>query len=642
MSLLFEPVRLGSVTLRNRIVFPPMTTGYEEKGVITPRSRTFYRTVARGGAGLIVLGDVSIQPSFAPTPYLYDDGFIPGVRTLVDEVHAEGACISAQLFHQEYDTTEIGRLMRTEGREAAMKQLHVDMDDYCNRLDLDELDRIRERFRLAALRVQDAGFDMIQLHGDRLLGMFSSGVLNRRTDAYGGSLANRARFVLEVVKTIRAAVPELPIEYKLAIIRTDPPSGKAGPTLAEAQVMAGWLEEAGVCGFHVALANHGGIGETIPAMGTQPFGCFVDLAAGIKRVSRVPVTAVGRILQPQFAARVVESGQADLVGIGRGLIADPEWPRKVQRGQLGELRLCIMCNHCASSLMTQHPLRCTVNPTIGDEQSSEIVRVTHARRILVLGGGPAGMEAAHVAASRGHEVTLVEQGAALGGQLPLCAAPPFKQEVEHLTEYLKRQVAARGVKVRLGNRAALEALLDDVRPAAVIVATGGSPAMPSLPGCDDAHVVSAWVVLAGEITVGNRVAIVGGGAVGVETALYLAPRGVEVTIVEQLDRIATGESSTILPFIEKEIARQGVRVLTGHRVAAIESGGLRITTPDGATTLIGCDTVVIAAGTRPNATFKDTIEARGVDWYAVGDCSDGRTGTLAGAVRDGFLAGMAV
>ncbi|MEI6669213.1 MAG: FAD-dependent oxidoreductase [Acidobacteriota bacterium] len=639
---LFEPVSLGPLTLRNRIVFPPMTTGYEEKGMVTPRSRTFYRGIAEGGAALIIVGDVSIQPSFAPTPYIYDDSFVPGLRELVDEVHAAGALVGAQLFHQEYDTADIGRVMKAEGREAAMVRLHADMNDYCNRLTLDDIAAIGERFRLAALRVRDAGFDLIQLHGDRLLGMFTSGILNRRTDGYGGSLRNRARFALEIVQTVREAVPDLPIEYKLAIIRTDPPMGKGGPTVEEAQTLAGWLEAAGVVGFHVALANHGSIGDTIPAMGTQPFGCFVDLAEAVKRATHLPVTAVGRIVDPEFAEHIVATGRADLIGIGRGLIAEPQWPRAVARGDRADLRICIMCNHCTGSLMSSQPLRCAINAMVGEIDPVAIVPAAPPRRVLVVGGGPAGMEAAHVAARRGHRVTLVEREPQLGGQLPLCSTPWFKQEMTRLTDFLSAQVVRYGVDVRLGVDASIGALLDQFHPDAVIVATGVTPVVPAVPGMDGPHVMTAWRALAEPSRLGRRVLVVGGGAVGVETALFLAARGAEVTIIEMLDAIATGESATILPFIHAQIAQHRIRVLTRHRVIAVEPGGARVATADGATTWIESDTIVVAAGTRRNATFGDELAAVGVEHHLVGDCSATSAGTLAGAIRDGFWAGIKV
>jgi 2,4-dienoyl-CoA reductase-like NADH-dependent reductase (Old Yellow Enzyme family)/thioredoxin reductase len=639
---LFQPIALGPLTLRNRIVFPPMTTGYEEKGRVTPRSRAFYRNVARGGAGLVVIGDVSIQPSFAPTPFAHDDSFVPGLRELVGDVHAEGARIAAQLFHQEYDTAEIGRVMQVEGREAARRKLHHDMEDYCNRLTTADIAAILDRFRRAAERVREAGFDLIQVHGDRLVGMFTSGVLNKRTDEYGGPLRNRARFALEVVQTIREAVPDVPVEYKLSIIRTDPPLGKAGPTLEEAQVMAGWLEAAGVVGFHVALANHGSIGDTIPAMGTQPYGCFVDLAEGVKRSAHVPVTAVGRILDPAFAEEVLASGRADLVGIGRGLIAEPDWPRLVERGDTADMRVCIMCNHCAGSLMSSQPLQCAINATIGEAGPVEIEPAAAPRRVLVIGSGPAGMEAAHVAARRGHRVTLVERKGELGGQLPLCSAPPHKHELSRLTRYLTAQVERQGVHVRPGSGASIGELLDEVKPDAVIVATGATPSSLPVPGIDRPSVATAWDVMSGAVQVGPRTAIVGGGSVGVETALLLGPRGVSVTIVEMLDAVGAGESPTVMPFIHAQLARHGVRVLTKHRVASVEADGLRVATPDGATIAIECDTVVMAVGTRRNQTFAEEIAARGLECHVVGDCREGSPGTIAGAIRDGFWAGMAV
>jgi NADPH-dependent 2,4-dienoyl-CoA reductase/sulfur reductase-like enzyme len=472
--------------------------------------------------------------------------------------------------------------------------------------------------------------------------MFTSRLLNRRTDAYGGSLQNRARFALEVVHAIREAVPDLPIEYKLSIIRTDPPMGKAGPTVEEGQVLAGWLEGAGVAGFHVALANHGAIGDTIPAMGTQPYGCFVDLAEAVKHVAHVPVTAVGRILDPEFAASIIASGKADMVGIGRGLIAAPEWPRDVERGQTDDLRMCIMCNHCASSLMSSQPLRCAINPTVGETDAVTIAPAAAPRRVLVIGGGPAGMEAAHIAARRGHDVTLVEREPRLGGQLPLCSAPPFKHEISRLTQYLTTQVARQGVHVRVNSNTPAEALLDEIRPDTVIVATGVSPATLPVPGMDREKVVSAWSVLADKVSVGPRAVIVGGGSVGVETALFLAPRGVEVTIVEILETIAGGESTTILPFIHAQLERYRVRVLTQHRVLSVEEDGLCVAASDGTAFSIECGTVVIAAGTRPNPTFTGEIIARGIECHVVGDCSDSSTGTLAGAIHGGFRAGMQV
>jgi NADPH-dependent 2,4-dienoyl-CoA reductase/sulfur reductase-like enzyme len=252
------------------------------------------------------------------------------------------------------------------------------------------------------------------------------------------------------------------------------------------------------------------------------------------------------------------------------------------------------------------------------------------------------MEAAHIAARRGHQVTLVEREPRLGGQLPLCSAPPFKHEISRLTLYLTTQVARRGVQVRVGVDTSVEALLDGLRPDAVIVATGVSPATLPIPGMDRANVVSAWSVLAEAVPVGPRAVIVGGGSVGVETALFLAPRGVEVTIVEILEKIAGGESATILPFIHAQLEHYRVRVLTQHRVLSVEEDGLRVAASDGTALSIACDTVVIAAGTRRNPTFAGEIIARGIECHVEGDCADTSAGTLAGAIHGGFWAGMKI
>lgn len=640
MRTLFDPVPFGPLTLRNRIVFPPLTTSYEERGFVTPRAKQFYATLARGGAAMIVIGDVTIQPSFAQTPYLYDDGFIPGLRELTDAIHREGALAAAQIFCQEYDVAEAGRLLQTKGRGAAAEYVHHAMETYCNEVSIADIAAIQDRFAATAVRARQAGFDVIQVHGDRLIGMFSSPILNKRTDHYGGDLENRARFAREVVRRVRAAVPDMAIDYKLAIIRTDPPMGRGGPTLPEARQMAPWLVEDGAQGFHVCLANHGSLAETTPAMGTQPFGCFLDLAAGIRQVVSVPVTGVGRIVSPALARRAVEDGIVDLVGIGRGLVADPEWPRKVQAGRDHDVRQCIMCNYCTDSIMKRQPLACAINATIGSAEPVEVTPAPAPRRVFVVGAGPGGLEAARIAAERGHHVTLFDARDSLGGQLRLCSTPSFKTEINNVTDFLTRQVDALGVNIRLGTTVTADFISGET-PDAIVVATGSTPTWPRVPGHDLPHVVTAWAALDGT-PVGARVAVIGGGSVGIESALFLAERGAQVTIVEMLPAIGEGESATIKPFLHRLMEKYRVRAMPGHLLVSIHPGHIVVADERRDEHALPCDTVVMATGVKPDDSLARELQSRGIAFTAVGDCTGTDGGTIAHAIHGGFRAGNGV
>lgn len=647
MSILFEPIQVGRVVLRNRIVFAPMNTFHENRGEITDQSIVFYQRIARGGAGLVVFGDCSVQPSVTLTPGIFADRFIPGLKRLVNAVHTQGAHIAAQLSHHEYDIAEMIATAQKEGRNAATKLLREDSKNFANRASLDQIRRIQDLFVAAALRAQEAGFDLIQLQGDRLMGLFSSPMLNTRQDRYGGSLENRMRFTLEVISKIRAAAPELPIDYRLALIRANPATGgltlvgKGGPTLDEARKAAPWMVNAGVNSFLVCQANHGDIRDVIPPAGAAPYGCFVDLAASVKQVVDVPVAAGGRIIRPGMAETVLIQGKADLVALGRPLLCDPEWGVKAEERRETEIRECIMCNHCTTSLQTQKPVVCAVNAQTGSGIELEVVSADQSRRVVVIGGGPAGMEAARVAAVRGHSVILIERANTLGGQIRLATVAPHKEEMKRLSAYLMREMPRLWVDVRLGTEATVD-LIRSLAPDRIIIATGARPLtkVRGLEEEDEPILLDAWQVLLGESQPGQRVIIIGGGRVGLETAIFLAAQKKTVTVIEMQTDVGAGIISSSLSILLETLNKYGVQILTNHKVNSILSDGVVVETP-GERRVIAADSVVNAVNTRrPQRELIERLKSEGIDCMVVGDCAGDQARGLEDAIHEGFRAGL--
>ena len=633
-NVILQPIEVGGQTFKNRIMFPPLTTGYEKNGMISEQDMGFYTRLAKGGVGYIVMGDVAPINSFSPTPKLFDDSQIPAFKALADSVHAYGTKLGVQLFHPEYDVDAINSLFMQKKFDEMRQRLHHDMMFFTDEVSEEMLMAIIDKMCACAVRAQKAGVDVIQIHGDRLNGCLCSTRMNHRTDKFGGSLENRVRFARMLTRAIRKAVPDMVIDYKLSIVT--PQRGKGGIDEADAVQFAQWLVEDGVDMFHVAQANHtGNMADTIPPMGVQPYGFFVKIAGDIKKAVNVPVSAVGRIVDAEMAARVIESGMADMVAMGRPLLADPDWGTKIAAGKACDIRRCISCNKgCTDAIQNRQFLSCVLNAENGYENTRSIQPAAQKKKIAVLGGGPAGLEAARVAALRGHDVTLFEKTTTLGGQLNIACVPPRKEEMRRAAQDLIHAVCNAGVHLCMGQTRTAEQL-KDAGFEAVINAVGAHSAAPRIPGIDSVNVADAWKVLTGEQQVYGTVAVIGGGMVGCETAEYLAARGCKVSVIEMMDKIAAGESTTILPTLLENYKTYGVEQYPSHKVKEFRMDAVVCENKDGAEVTIPCDYIVLAMGARSNAFDAAALEAAGIPVYSIGDAA-GKAADISNAIRTGY------
>lgn len=637
---ILKPIKVGKTTFKNRIMFPPLTTGYEERdGAIGEQCFQFYRRLAEGGTGYIVIGDVAPVATFTPTPKLFREEHIPPFRRLADACHSYDCRLGIQLFHPEYDVDALNALF-AQGKMAEVRQkLHHDLQHFINEVTEEQLQLLLDRMEACAKLAARAGVDCIEIHGDRLVGSLCSKILNHRTDSYGGSFENRTRFALALVARLKQAVPDMVIDYKLPVItplKGGGLRGKGGLELDEAKQLALLLEQAGVDMIHVAQANHtGNMADTIPPMGTQPYGFTVSCAAEIKKLVSIPVSCVGRIVSPSAAEAIVSSGKADIVGLGRSLLSDPDFARKCEEGHPACVRECIMCNKgCTDNIQNRAFLSCILNAENGYEGQRVITPAQTKKKIAVIGAGVAGLEAARVAAVKGHTVTVFEQSLQAGGQVLLASVPPRKEEMLRILNYYEAVFQKLPVSFRFGTTLLPEDYTDYDE---IIAATGAYNFIPPIPGHELPIVASAWDVLAKKSIVFGKVVIIGGGLVGVETAEYLAKAGCEVTIVEMLDAIAKEESGTILPTLTEELDNYGVIRHTHTKLDEIHPDFVTVTTETADTKPktfeIPADFVVMAVGARkqlPN--LKDCP----LPIHYVGDCSGERPSNIEHAIKSAY------
>lgn len=643
---ILEPIKVGKTTFKNRIMFPPLTTGYEERdGSIGEQSFQFYKRLAEGGVSYIVIGDVAPVATFSPTPKLFKEEQIAPFKRLADACHEHDCKLGIQLFHPEYNVDALNELFAQGKMDEARARLHHDMQHFINEVTEEQLNTLLDRMEACAKLAERAGVDCIEIHGDRLVGSLCSKILNHRTDHYGGSFENRTRFALALVERLKKAVPGMVIDYKLPVItplKEGGLRGKGGLELDEAKELAVLLEKAGVDTLHVAQANHtGNMADTIPPMGTQPYGFTVYCAEEIKKLVNIPVSCVGRIVTPEAAEAIVSSGKADIVGLGRSLLTDPDFVKKCEAGNTCCVRTCIMCNKgCTDNIQNRAFLSCVLNAENGYEGKRVITPAEKKKNVAVIGAGIAGLEAARVAATKGHNVTVFEKSLQAGGQLLIASVPPRKEEMMRILNYYQAVLATLPVTFRFGTTLAPENYTDYDD---IIVATGASNFVPPIPGHELPIVVSAWDVLAKKSVVFGKVAVIGGGLVGVETAEYLAGLGCEVTIVEMLDAIAKEESNTILPTLTKELDSYGVVRYTNTKLDEIHPDSVTVTTTASdippKTFDIPVNFVVMAVGARKQLPEMSDCP---VPVHYVGDCGGERPSNIDHAVKSAYDAANAL
>ncbi|MDO8491661.1 MAG: FAD-dependent oxidoreductase, partial [Dehalococcoidia bacterium] len=515
---LFEPCRIGRMDIRNRIVMPPMNTNYGgEDCRVTQHMKDYYEARARGGAGLVIVEAVCVDfPEGTGVVHelnVSDDSCIAGLTELAEVIRKHGARAAIQLHHAGRDSeSKITGLQPVAPSPIPMPG----GGEMPREMSSGEIEEIVSRFARAAERVRKAGFDGVEIHGaaDYLIAEFLSPAANKRADKYGGSLENRARLLRDVIKAVRDRVgADYPVWCRLNGMEY---GVEGGLTREDCQEIARLAERAGADAIHLGMWGIGAH-QMAAAFPSVP-GALLSIAEGIKRVVTVPLVAVGR-LTPEVAEQALHEGKADLTSMGRALIADPDLPNKVEQGRASDIVPCIACLRCGVRIRyEQKEMRCTVNPACGREEEYRIRPAETPKRVLVVGGGPAGMEAARVAALRGHQVTLCERSDRLGGQLHLAAIPPGKRPlIEPLASYLAAQMENNGIAVKL-NTEVDQAMLRDAAPEVVVVAAGMTPFAPQILGIAAANVVLAEDVLTGKAQVGDRVVIIGGELVGCETA----------------------------------------------------------------------------------------------------------------------------
>jgi 2,4-dienoyl-CoA reductase-like NADH-dependent reductase (Old Yellow Enzyme family)/thioredoxin reductase len=625
---LFEPYTIRSLELKNRLICAPCERNYANvDGSVTQQYIDYLVERAKGGVGLIIPESMYTDPvgrGHIRQLGIYSDHLIPGLKRMTKAVHQHGAKIASELmFTGREASSYITGFQPVAPSPVACKVLAG--GDAPRELTKDEIKKLIDDYGEAARRSVEAGFDLVEVHGAHgyIIGQFLSPFTNKRTDEYGSSFENRMRFPLEIVAKVREVVGD---HYPLAYRMSADEKIEDGLHINDMVIFSKRLEEAGIDLIDVSA----GIYESVIWIAQPmafPRGCLVDLGWEIKKNVKIPVSIVGRINHPDLAEEILATQKADFIAIGRALHADPYWPMKVQQGEVEGIRICPACMSCSDQLATNLPITCAINPEAGRERELAIKRAKKRKKVLVVGAGPAGMEAARVAHLRGHQVILMEKEKRMGGQLVYASRSPHKKEFEEVIRFLERQLKKLKVDVRLGKEVTATTI-KRIKPDAVVIATGATPASPFTPGVDKQHVHTAIDVLDELVALTGKTVVIGGGLVGLETALYLVEHGVApVVITEPTDKLGGNVGLRMGWYVRNAVTTHpDIEVRTETTVEAIKDDSI-VVQKKGVFEELPAKNVILAVGMRNNNLLAEEVRANGSvqELYIVGDCSIPRT-----------------
>ena len=613
---LLSKFKINSLLLDNRMVMPPMATYFaDQEGRVTDKITAYYRQRAAGGVGYITIEHTGVRADGRASKnmlMIHTDEHIEGLTKLVNAIHEEGGKVVVQISHAGRQTEEAVTEMPPVAPSAVPCPVYGGAP---RALEADEIKEIVSAFALAAARVKKAGADGVEIHMAHgyLLNQFLSPLVNRRDDRYGGDFESRLSAPLEVLQGIRATVgPDYPIICRISADEYI----EGGLRLPDSQKIAMALETNGADAIHVSACQLSSELPLIPHYYLDE-GIFVHLAQGIKASVNIPVIAVGRIRTPELAEKTIASGKADLISMGRALIADPELPRKVLEGRRDMIVPCISCSRCVLSLGSIGSVRCTVNPNVSREHEwTTLKKATVPKKVWVIGGGPAGMKAAEIASLQGHDVTIFEKSGALGGRFLLAPMPPRKGVLGEFTDYLSRRIKDLNIPVALG-KPFDPVLIEEGQPEAVILATGAEPLIPNQ--FMGQKIVSDEDVFSGKATAGNNVVILGGGGIGAELADLLSEQGKKVTIIEMREQLAMDLLPSIQSYLLERLKDKEVVVMTSTTVQRIEDECVIVESPEGRRELRGFDTMISSLGSKPVRDLESEIRQHGKELQIVGD-----------------------